>query len=165
MANLRIRVMLPPGFDAETLPRLKRTLSAQPGVELEVQGNNAVVVIKDGTSLKAIKGAKLTLEQHGIRFAVPRWDMEADEDYVDDGSPLPEYAEDCDCEACRAARYKADRRRVAVARAQAQQAQAQQAAAVAQVMAAQEQTSRDAELKRLLEEAVLQMNRAKRRVN
>ena len=165
MASLRVRIILPGGFDVENnLPKLKRTLSAQKGIDVEGNGNGYVLVVKDGTELRALKGAKTTLEQYGIRLAAATFNQETEEDFFDDGSPLPEYCDDPDCAQCAPIRAMAERRRNAQRHAQEQQ-RAMDAVLAAQ---AQEQSTRqrehDRQLKKLLEEAVTAMRASKRRI-
>ena len=160
MANLNLKVILPPGFDVEeTTPKVRKTLSAQKGVRFEIRENgSALIIIEDGTPLRSIQGAKLALDKYGIRFAVSTFNQETEE-YIDDGSPLPDYADDCDCDQCRAARQQAERRRNARNRAAAQQEQQR-----ANLVQQQQNQAREVELRRLLEEAVRTMTKAKKRV-
>ncbi len=158
MANLRVRMMLPDGFTEENILKLRRTLSTQKGIDLE-NGSGCFLVISDGTSLKSIKGAKLTLDQYGIKLAAPTYNQEDEEDFIiDDGSPLPDYAEDCNCSECQAARYRAEKRR------HAQERQTKQALDALMKAAQSTQQDKNQQLKKMLEEAVQTMLMAKRRL-
>lgn len=165
MANLRIRINNRSDLD-DKLPKLKRSLSAQKGIDLKDEGNGVfLLVVKEAISLKTLKTVRELLDSYNFSFFYPEQSVE-DEDYNEEDA-VAEYAADCNCQDCREARERQDRALRIKEKADAEkrrkkEEELKQKRAEEAVMALKQKSQHDAILDKLLREAVEALRRNNR---
>lgn len=167
MANLRIRINNRSELD-DKLPKLKRSLSAQKGIELKDEGNGVfLLVIKEAISLKTLKTVRELLDSYNFSFYYEEQSIE-DEDYNEE-DVAAEFASGCTCDECTQARerqakalklkQKADAEKKRKKEEELKRKRAEEA-----VLALKHKAEHDATLNKLLQEAMEALQRNKREV-
>jgi hypothetical protein len=167
MANLRIRINNRSELD-DKLPKLKRSLSAQKGIELKDEGNGVfLLVVKEAISLKTLKNVRELLDSYNFSFFYPEQSVE-DEDYNEEDAAA-EYAAGCDCQECREARERQAKALRLKERADAEkrrkkEEELRRKKAEEAVLSLQQKAQHDATLDKLLKEAMEALQKNKRNI-
>jgi hypothetical protein len=157
MANLRIRVNNQSELQ-DQLPKLKRSLSAQKGIELKEEGNGVfLLVIKDAISIKTLQNVKSLVDSYNFSFYYP------DEEYSEEDANA-EFAENCQCAECVAARERQQKalrakQRVAAEKKRKQEEELRKLKEAQALVEIQKKAQHDAVLDRLLKEALSTLNK------
>lgn len=166
MANLRIRINNRSELD-DKLPKLKRSLSAQRGIELKDEGNGVfLLVIKEAISIKTLKTVRELLDSYNFSFFYS--EQSVDEDYSEEDAAA-EYAAGCDCQECREARERQSKALRLKERADAEkrrrkEEELRRKKAEEAVLALKQKAEHDATLNKLLQEAMEVLQKNKRNI-
>lgn len=161
MANLRIRIN---NFKAleEQLPKLQRSISAQKNVEMVDEGHGYFLLTVKDRDLKSLKvtleSIKGFLDNYGFCFFYGH-DQEEEREPAE-GNFIP----GCDCEICKYEQQRWEQQQQHVIKQQELRALAEQRQQAAMKVKAANDQERKKTIKQLLEEAVKQMNEAKKKI-
>lgn len=110
MANIRVQIN--PETDLErTLPKLRRSLKVQQGIELVDEGDGIfLLLIREKITLQTLGSVGELVNSFGFHFFYPEYIAEEDERPAIPVEDFGTFYPDCTCEACQLARAEYERR-------------------------------------------------------